>query len=598
MLLVYYISQINKLCFYFYIQHRYLLYKLNISEQTTLRNRKTDLIYDMDTAVSYGIRFLENVSERMDICVDKNGPSIIIKSDIYKSNYIKAKNRGTKIRFITEITKDNIQYCKKLGEIVSELRHLDGVKGSVCVNNSEFLGMSTWRETKLLNPVIYSNEREVIEQQQYIFEMFWKKAEPITQKLREIEEGIVPEIMESRNSPVDIQNKVFDLLKSAESEILLIMSTSKAFHRQSEAGTFKLLKELGNTKPWIIIKILTPKDNEIERLITILNKPNFVVRCIEPLSKVSILVIDRKQSLVAETKDDTIQIISEAVGFVTYSNSAPTVLSYVAIFDSIWKQTEIYQQLKDAHEKLKIHDKMQKEFINIVAHDLRTPLTPIIGLTEYVRDKTKDVHHMELLDRVVKDAKKLCYLNEKILDVTKFESKLFKPNKEDFSLNELIMNVIKELEYILDDTKKIKFEYHFDTEYLVDADSRRIRQVIFNLIDNSIKSISEQGTGCGVISISTSIEKKTSTITTSIDDYYPQHMVIVSIKDTGIALDNEILPRLFTKFATKSFQGTGLGLYLSKNIIEAHGGKIWAENNKDGIGAIISFSLPLTNKVI
>ncbi len=552
----------------------------------------------MDTAVSYGIRFLENVSERMDICVDKNGPSIIIKSEIYTSNYIKAKNRGAKIRFITEITKDNIQYCKKLGEIVSELRHLDGVKGSVCVNDSEFLGMSTWSETKLLNPVIYSNEREVIEQQQYIFEIFWKKAEPLTQKLMEIEEGIVPEVMQSRNSPVDIQNRVFDLLNSAESVILVIMSTSIAFHRQAESGAFQLLKELGDAKPWIIIKILTPKDNEMERLITILNKPNFIIRCIEPLSKVSILVIDRKQSLVAETKDDAKQIISEAVGFVTYSNSAPTVLSYVAIFDSIWKQTEIYQELKDAHEKLKIHDKMQKEFINIVAHDLRTPLTPIIGLTEYVRDNTKDVYHMELLDRVVKDAKKLSYLNEKILDVTRFESKLFKPNKEVFSLNELIVTVIKELEHILDDTKKIKFECHFDTEYLVDADSRRIGQVISNLIDNSIKSISEQDTGRGIISITASIEKIPSTITTSRDDHYPRHMVIVSIRDTGIALDNEILPRLFTKFATKSFQGTGLGLYLSKNIIEAHGGKIWAENNENGIGATISFNLPLTNKII
>src|SRR5680860_529792 len=154
----------------------------------------------MDTAVNYGIRFLENVRERMDICVDKNGPSLIMKSNIYKSNYVKAKNRGAKIRFITEITKDNIQYCKELSEIVSELRHLDGVKGSVCVNDSEFLGMTTWRERQLLNPVIYSTEREVIEQQRYIFEMFWKKAEPFTQKLKEIEEGIVPEIMQSRNS--------------------------------------------------------------------------------------------------------------------------------------------------------------------------------------------------------------------------------------------------------------------------------------------------------------------------------------------------------------------------------------------------------------
>jgi signal transduction histidine kinase len=550
----------------------------------------------MDTAVSYGIRFLENVRERMDICVDNNGPFVIMKSDIYRSNYVKARNRDAKIRFITEVTKDNIEYCKQLSEIVSELRHLDGVKGSVCVNDTEFLGMTTWRETKLLNPVIYSNEREVIEQQQYIFQIFWKEAEPFSQKLREIEDGIVPEIMQSRNSPVDIQRKVFDLLKSAESEILVIMSTSNAFLRQAKVGSFQILEELGESKPWINIKILTPKDDEIEKMITKLNKSNFVVRCIEPLSKVSILVIDRKQSLVAETKDDTKQIITEAIGFVTYSNSKPTVLSYVAIFDSLWKQTEIYQQLKEAHEKLKIHDKMQKEFINIVAHDLRTPLTPIIGLTEYVRDKTKDVHHMELLDRVVKDAKKLSYLNEKILDVTKFESKLFKPNKEVFSLNESIVNIIKELEHISDNTKKIKFEYHFDTEYLVDADSRRIGQVISNLIDNSIKSISEQDIGRGVISIS--IEKTIKAITTTTDDYDSQHIVVVRIKDTGIALDNEILPRLFTKFATKSFQGTGLGLYISKNIIEAHGGKIWAENNKDGIGATITFTLPLTNRVI
>ena len=550
----------------------------------------------MDTAVSYGIRFLENVRERMDICVDNNGPFVIMKSDIYRSNYVKARNRGAKIRFITEVTKDNIEYCKQLSKIVSELRHLDGARGSVCVNDTEFLGMTTWRETKLLNPVIYSNEIEVIEHHQYIFEMFWKKAEPFSQKLMEIEDGIVPEIMQSRNSPVDIQSKVFDLLKSAESEILVIMSTSNAFHRQAKAGSFQILKELGDLKPWMNIKILTPKDDEIEKMITKLNKPNFIVRCIEPLSKVSILVIDRKQSLVAETKDDTKQIITDAIGFVTYSNSKPTVLSYVAIFDSLWKQTEIYQQLKDAHEKLKIHDKMQKEFINIVAHDLRTPLTPIIGLTEYVRDKTKDVHHRKLLDRVVKDAKKLSYLNEKILDVTKFESKLFIPNKEVFSLNESIVNIIKELEHISDNTKKIKFEYHFDTEYLVDADSRRIGQVISNLIDNSIKSISEQDIGRGVISIS--IEKTINAITTIRDDYDSQHMVIVRIKDTGIAIDNEILPRLFTKFATKSFQGTGLGLYISKNIIEAHGGKIWAENNKDGIGATITFTLPLTNRVI
>ena len=319
----------------------------------------------------------------------------------------------------------------------------------------------------------------------------------------------------------------------------------------------------------------------------------------------SVMIIDNAKILLIVDEIKNVTSDNNIIGI--FSTNSSLVKNFGSLFDILDNEKEVLKyivktknqlessnkQLKESNQKSEIFIEAQKEFINIVAHDLRTPLTPIIGLTEYVRDKTKDVHHMELLDRVVKDAKKLSYLNEKILDVTKFESKLFKPNKEVFSLNELIVNIIKELEHISDNTKKIKFEYHFDTEYLVDADSRRISQVISNLIDNSIKSISEQEIGRGVISIS--IEKTINAVTTTTirdDEYDSQHMVIVSIKDTGIALDNEILPRLFTKFATKSFQGTGLGLYISKNIIEAHGGKIWAENNTNKKGAMFKFTLP------
>jgi two-component system sensor histidine kinase VicK len=242
---------------------------------------------------------------------------------------------------------------------------------------------------------------------------------------------------------------------------------------------------------------------------------------------------------------------------------------------------------------------MQNEFIDVVAHEIRTPITPIIGLTEHVRNKIKDKEQRELLDIVINDSKKLQILTEKILDVTRIEGNLFKLEKERFSLNQLILNVVKDFEDNIKDreeNKKIKFEYgnNFDTEYLINADIMKIGQVISNLIENSIKFISEEEESDkkeeGVISIT--IEKKE--ISTGANDYnIREPIIIVSIKDNGTGIDKEILPKLFKKFTSKSFQGTGLGLYLYKKIVEAHDGKIWGENNKEEKGATFSFSLPL-----
>jgi signal transduction histidine kinase len=247
------------------------------------------------------------------------------------------------------------------------------------------------------------------------------------------------------------------------------------------------------------------------------------------------------------------------------------------------KQTSLTNlKLETANEQLKVHDNMQKEFINIAAHELRTPIQPIMGLSEIVKNKTNDKEQKELLDIIIRNTKKLKNLAEDLLDVSKIESNSLTLNKEKFDINQLILNVITDVQNNLHGKKKIRFEYAISSStevpIIVNADKNRVSQVISNIINNSVKFIKKEGT------ISVKIEGG------KIDG---KDVIIVIIKDTGTGIDQEIFSRLFKKFATKSFQGTGLGLFICKNIVESHGGRIWAENNKDETGSTFSFYLPL-----
>jgi signal transduction histidine kinase len=276
-----------------------------------------------------------------------------------------------------------------------------------------------------------------------------------------------------------------------------------------------------------------------------------------------------------ELRDNSKTTFIEAIGLSTYSNSKAGVLSYVAIFENLWAQSNLYEQLKR-------HDKMQKEFINIAAHELRTPIQPILGLTENLRSRIKDIEQAKLLEVISRNAKRLKRLTEDILDVTKIESQSLDLKKERFNLNDIVVNSIDDTMTNMKQSSKIKknlikLQYHQPQDVFVEADKGRISQVIHNLLDNALKF-----TNIGTITISTQIKKEDEK-----DD------VVVRVKDTGSGIDPEIFPRLFTKFATKSETiGTGLGLFISRSIVEAHGGKIWAENNSDGKGATFYFSLP------
>ena len=227
---------------------------------------------------------------------------------------------------------------------------------------------------------------------------------------------------------------------------------------------------------------------------------------------------------------------------------------------------------------------MQQEFIDIAAHELRNPIQPILGLTEVLQSQIKDVKQQELLEVTIRNAKRLNRLTDDILDVTKIEGKSLELNKEEFNLNDVLINAMNDITLGRDflNNKNIKLSYNPHLDILIQADKGRISQVISNLLSNAIKFTAE-----GTILVG--IEKDKSCNNNNNNN----KTVIVSVKDSGQGIDSSILPRLFTKFASKSYRGTGLGLFISKGIIEAHGGKIWGENNPDGRGATFSFSLPL-----
>jgi signal transduction histidine kinase len=426
------------------------------------------------------------------------------------------------------------------------------------------------------------------QQQQFISDPFWNRATPTEQEIKEIEKetGLdKSNIVQLIRDPVKIQKIAFEIGNAARDEILIIFSTANAFYRQVTLETIQSLREVVEERG-VKIRILTPKEESIEQSVQILKQQHrkIDIRYIEPglQTQVTVLVVDRKSSLVVELKDDTKGSSYEAMGFGTYSNRKATVLSYVSIFESLWKQSELYEKVSELYEQLKVHDKMQTEFINIAAHELRTPIQPIIGLAQILRSKKENIStpsYDEYLSVIIRNAGRLKELTGNILDIARIENQSINLKKEVVDIDSIILNAVQDIKNQIDNNQEVRLLYDSSKEdvILVEADKDRLTQVISNLLSNAI-NFTKKGT------ISINKEKKEEEAGCS---------VIVSIKDTGTGIDHEILPMLFTKFATKSYKGTGLGLFISKRIVEAHGGDIWGKNNTDGTtGATFAISLP------
>jgi signal transduction histidine kinase len=281
----------------------------------------------------------------------------------------------------------------------------------------------------------------------------------------------------------------------------------------------------------------------------------------------------------------------------------------------------VNKELALANERIKAQEEGNRDFINIAAHEFRTPTQSIMGFSELLQNLFEeeeairgDDHNSKehdnqnqkkmALDAVVRNASRLERLAKDILDVAKIESNRLTLNKERFSLTEKISNTISDIiatqirkDGINDDNKNIKINFEskggeIGNGIFIEADKTMIQQVISNLLKNAIKFAKEGGTITITADISTPKKVEAEGRGKSEGKEGGGEVVVVEVKDTGSGIDASILPRLFTKFATSSSEGIGLGLYISKGIVEAHGGRIWAENNLDGKGATVAFILP------
>jgi signal transduction histidine kinase len=298
-------------------------------------------------------------------------------------------------------------------------------------------------------------------------------------------------------------------------------------------------------------------------------------------------IVDNEKLLRTEIRELNTDDFSKTIDFAIYSNRKLTVNSFKSIFDLLWNERILNDQLK-------VNDKTQKEFINIAAHELRTPAQAILGYAELAMMKVNNENafdsekRVSFMAAVYRNASRLQRLTNDILDVTRIESGSLRLNLEKFDLNQVISDIVDDYRSEIERSDSdVKLVHEVQNKaILVEGDKNRLTQVISNLVGNAIKFTSQ-----GSITVKSEIEKEQN------------NKVRVSVKDTGSGIDSKIMPRLFTKFVAKSNAGTGLGLFISKSIIEAHGGKIWASNNPSlygngsGIGgATFTFNISLSHE--
>lgn len=541
------------------------------------------------TKRSHIVDIIAKTEKYLNIMGDSKSPEFLLSDEITKALQ-QAKTKGIRIRFITEINQANLSICKEIMKFV-EVRHLDNVIGNFILSDKEFFGQSLGSNYQANK--IYNNDHGIVELQNYVFENLWNNSVSEHDKSSSLEVGVEPEEVKVLSDPIEIRKTYLSLIESAKSEISLIIATPNALQRNYKGGIISMLIEASEKRNVTVNLVIPTYENDkiqddFLHSESLANNYKFKIKSIAAVTtqthkiKTTFLIVDKKLVFIIDVKDDNKEKFIEAVGYATFHTSKSRTESYNFIFDTIWRQADLYESLREAnrnliysYQKLEEHDAMEKEFINLAAHELRTPSQSIIGYSEMLKDLPERNKQYE--EAISRNAERLYSLVTNMLSIARIESQTMKLNKTVFDLNVKIENVIRDVRQQVEIRKadKVRIDFKPSGRINIIADKEKIFQVFANLLNNAIKFTSE-----GAINISVKEKEKSNE-------------AIVTIKDSGPGIDPDIIPHLFSKFKTKSEKGLGLGLYISKNIVEAHQGKIEAFNNPNSKGATFIVKLPL-----
>ena len=603
-------------------------------------------IISSEDEIMHSMKLIFDVETSLDICVDMKNPLSSIDLRLFKLLAFEAARTGKPIRMITEIDTYNIDYCKSLFQYDNiKIRHLGEISGLMIVGRLMFLGTVAFDELTTARQLVTSSSSKVLQYQKKNFTELWDIAVPAPVRIEAVETGSTEGKHELIQNPASVEDAYLNAVESARSQILLMMTSTKAFDRQHSMGITSILKRA--ISRGVQVRMLLPAGVRMrQEMADFAGAKNASVHFIDAdlNSKSTIAVIDRRLSLVIEIKDDSQDVFSKAIGHATVSTVKSTVQSYTSLFDNYWHHAESYEKLQRA-------DRLKDEFINIAAHELRTPIMPIVGIVEVLMSQLNDPSQQSLrndIEIIYRNADRLKRLAEDILNVSRIESGNFKleiaecdiysvigetiqeirgsfgywsrkrqltatkqlsarrgaqsvSNVTDQaeqsasagSLYTMIMDIIGEVEpersisadgMIVFSRNKGSAKSDSDNDLLPEGlwlrcDPKKVKQALYNLLSNALKFT--DFSGGGKIFVNAAITED-------------GEQMKISVKDRGEGIDASIIDRLFERFATKSESGTGLGLYITKRIVEAHGGIITAENNIDGRGATFSFTLPLS----
>jgi two-component system, OmpR family, sensor histidine kinase VicK len=477
-----------------------------------------------------------------------------------------------RIRWLTSIEPQDVGLAEACQALGIEVRHTSKMPplSFICSKSEILASIQSLGERTLFQNVLSSDDSAYVGHFRSLFEEMWKDGVEASKRIAEIASGAELATVKVIENPEESLRIAWELIPASR-EVLLMFSTPRAFFRQVNAGAFERLKSIVS-KTGTSVKILIPYDEKLTPLLDKVKKEvpavDFRVMNESLRTRISILIADRSKTLVLETRDDGREELPGALGLATYIESRSLAASYAAIFENIWKQTEMY-------DKLKLHEKLQSDFVNVAAHELRTPVQAIINYAELAT--TNSENRDEYYGKLLRNVTRLQKLTEEILDAARIDGGTLRLNIERFDVNAVVKAVVEEHK-IGSRAKGVTLGMVGSGTLEVEGDRGRLSQVVSNLLSNAIK-FTEEGS-----------------VTVSVEARSKENKVRVLVADTGSGVDPSILPMLFSRFVAKSQSGTGLGLFISKSIVEEHGGRIWVESNNPGGGATFAFEIPIRQR--